>query len=264
MRRLRGPNGCPWDREQNTLSLRRYVLEEAYEVVDAIDARDSAALCDELGDLLLQVVFLAQVSAEEGAFEINDVADAIVDKLVRRHPHVFGEDASSGVLDSVAVLDKWEAIKRAERAPAETSEASSSKTRSVLDGVGVGMPGLMRADKLGARASRIGFDWSDPLEVLEKVREETAELESAMLDERDCSESAESAELRDRVEQELGDLLLTVSSLARHLGLPAEAALRRANARFERRFRAVEAAVESGESGRDREQLERAWETAKD
>lgn len=229
MRILRGPHGCPWDREQDLRSLRRYVLEEAYEVVSAIDDDDMEELPGELGDLLLQVVFLSQMASEAGLFDVRHVVEAINDKLIRRHPHVFGE----GELDSAEeVLQRWESIKTEERGGG-----------SVLDDIPQSFPALARAEKLGRRAANLGFDWPDPEQVLQKVREEIDEVEEAVARARndDARRSAD-------VEQEIGDLLFAVSNLARHLGLSPEVALRRASEKFERRFRAIEPRIVSGEA----------------
>ncbi len=237
MRRLRGPDGCPWDRQQTLASLRRYTLEEAYEVVEAIEEGDPTALRGELGDLLLQVVFLAQICTEREWFDVAAVADAIVDKLVRRHPHVFGRARAA---DAREVVERWERIKHAERGGG-----------SLLDDVGRGLPALERADKLGRRAARIGFDWPGPREVLGKVREELDELEAAL-----AGEAGER-------EEEIGDLLFALANLARHLGVSAEVALDRAGRKFERRFRALEAALGRGEIEADPVALEAAWQRLK-
>jgi len=239
MHRLRAPGGCPWDREQTFASLRRYVLEEAYEVVQAIDDGDFEALPDELGDLLLQIVFQAEIAAEEGRFTVSDVADSISDKLVRRHPHVFGEVE---VADADEVLRNWEAIKHQERGGG-----------SVLDDVPHSLPSLARAEKLGKRAAQRGFDWDGPAPVLAKVHEELAEVEHELRAGGDP----------DRLEAEIGDLLFAVVNLARHLKLSAEVSANRANAKFERRFRAVERAVEEGRVGADLDAMEGEWNRLK-
>lgn len=241
MRRLRGPDGCPWDREQDFRSLRRFTLEEAYEVVQAIDDGDRQALAGELGDLLLQVVFLAQMGVEEGSFCIDDTIDSISTKLVRRHPHVFGD---LDVADADEVLRNWEAIKRAERAVEGPS--------SLLDDVPQSLPALERAQKLGKRAMQLGFDWSDAEAVLAKVREEVDELEVAA-----------AAGDRDAAEEELGDLLLAITSLARHLGVSAELAANGASAKFEYRFRQVEVAVREGRVAQTADAMEAEWQRVK-
>ncbi len=215
MRRLRDPaSGCPWDLAQDSRSLARYTLEEAYEVVAAIESSSDAALRDELGDLLFQVVFHAQLASERGAYDFDAVAAAIADKLERRHPHVFaphdGRDASH-----------WESIKASERA--------ARGATGVLDDVPVALPALTRAVKLGKRAATVGFDWADAEGARAKVLEELAEVDAARRGEGSSP-----------VEDEVGDLLLAATSFARHLGVDPETALRRANGRFESRFRAVE------------------------
>jgi MazG family protein len=242
MARLRGPDGCPWDREQDLRSLRRYVLEEAYEVVQAIDDDDLEGLPAELGDLLLQVVFLAQMAAEEGRFDVVTVIEAIADKLVRRHPHVFGDQQVDGAAE---VLQRWEIIKREERGGG-----------SVLDDVPAVFPALARAEKLGRRAAQTGFDWPDAGAVIDKVREELAEVEVAMAG--DGGAAARSPE----IEAEIGDLLFATANLARHLGLSPEVALRRASEKFERRFRAIEPRITAGEAG-DLEAMDALWEEVK-
>jgi len=242
METLRGPDGCPWDREQDLRSLRRYVLEEAYEVVQAIDDGDMDALPGELGDLLLQVVFLSQMASEEGLFDVRRVADAISDKLVRRHPHVFGDGE---VANAEEVLQRWESIKRDERGGG-----------SVLDDIPASFPALARAEKLGRRAAHVGFDWPDVDGVLGKVREELDEVEQAI------AHAGADARRDEGVEQELGDLLFAVANLARQLGMSPEAALRRANEKFERRFRAIEPAITAGEAD-DLAAMDALWEAVK-
>ncbi len=217
--KLRGPGGCPWDREQTHATLRAGLLEEAHEVVAAIDNRDDANLREELGDLLLQSVFHAQLAAEEGRFTFDDVAREIATKLVRRHPHVFAADHCA---DSAAVLQRWEEIKRAEKGDAPAS---------ALDGIPGGLPALMLAQKTQKKAARLGFDWPDAAPVFEKLHEEIAELRAEL-----AAPAAPSA----NIEDELGDLLFTVVNLARKLHLDAETALHRATRKFAARFRAVE------------------------
>jgi MazG family protein len=245
MTRLRAPGGCPWDREQTPSSLRPYLLEETYEVLEAIERGSVTERCDELGDLLLQVVFQAEIAAEAGDFTIADVARAITDKLVRRHPHVFGDVT---VRDADEVVRNWHDIKAAERHAAGTDV-------SQLDGVPSALPALARAQKIGQKAARAGFDWPDVQGVLAKVREEQAELEAAI-----AAGDVEAARC------ELGDALLTLVSVARHLDVPAEMALRDATERFEARFRHCEAAARrdgvtlADMTDADRERL---WATAK-
>jgi len=232
MDRLRDPEaGCPWDREQDFRSIAPYTVEEAHEVADAIERGDLGHLKDELGDLLFQVVFHARLGAEIGAFDFEQVAGAIADKLIRRHPHVFGDDRQR--LDAEAQTANWEAIKAAERAEVGLT--------SHIDGVSAGLPPLRRAVKLQKRAGRAGFDWPDTTPVLAKIREELAELEHEMQHGN-----------RDTLEDELGDVLFAVANLARKLGLDADAALRRTNLKFETRFRAMEqAAAERGQRFED-------------
>ena len=229
MARLRDrEHGCPWDIEQTFATIAPYTIEEAYEVADAIDRNDLPALKDELGDLLLQVVFHAQMATEQGAFDFADVAAAISDKMVRRHPHVFGNDEQT---DTEGVLRSWEEIKRAERAGAGDTDTS------VLAGIARGMPEWQRAVKLQQRAARVGFDWPSPAPVIDKLHEEIDEVrvEFAAV----AADPGDSA-AQDRLEDELGDLLFVCANLARHAKTDVGSALRRANAKFERRFRAME------------------------
>jgi MazG family protein len=216
MATLRGPEGCPWDREQTHASLRAGLIEEAYEVAAAIDASDDANLREELGDLLLQVVFHAQLAREQGRFDFDAVVRGIVEKLVRRHPHVFGADRCA---DAGAVLARWEEIKRGEK---------GGGVESALEGVPAGLPALLRAHQVQKKAAKVGFDWPDAAPIFDKVREELAEAEAARADPA-------------RLEDELGDVLFSVVNLARHLRVDAEPALHRATEKFARRFRAVEA-----------------------
>lgn len=221
--KLRGPGGCPWDREQTHASLRSALLEEAHEVVAAIDNRDDANLREELGDLLLQSVFHAQLAAEEGRFTFNDVAREIATKLVRRHPHVFAADHCA---DSAAVLQRWEEIKRAEKGDA---------TASALDGLPGGLPALLHAQKTQKKAARVGFDWPDVEPVFAKLHEEISELRAAL-----TAPATDLLSPISAIEDELGDLLFTVVNLARKLHLDAETALHRSTRKFSTRFRAVE------------------------
>lgn len=219
---LRDPDhGCPWDREQSWRSLVPHTLEEAYEVGDAAERGEGAALRDELGDLLFQVVFYARIGEEAGEFDLNDVASGIHDKLVRRHPHVFGEAEES---DACSQERSWEAIKASER--------QRTGAESALDDVPLALPALTRANKLQRRAARVGFDWQDLVPVMAKIREELAEVETEI--ERGDTRSARA---------EVGDLLFAVTNLARHLGGDPEQSLRDTNTKFERRFRAFEAAL---------------------
>lgn len=221
--KLRGPGGCPWDREQTHASLRAALLEEAHEVVAAIDNRDDANLREELGDLLLQSVFHAQLAAEEGRFTFNDVAREIATKLVRRHPHVFAADHCA---DSAAVLQRWEEIKRAEKGDAPAS---------ALDGLPGGLPALLYAQKTQKKAARVGFDWPDVEPVFAKLHEEISELRAAL-----TAPATDLLSPISAIEDELGDLLFTVVNLARKLHLDAETALHRSTRKFSARFRAVE------------------------
>jgi ATP diphosphatase len=245
MARLRdADDGCPWDQKQDFSSIAPYTVEEAYEVADAIAREDFAALRDELGDLLFQVVFHAQMANEAGLFDFEDVAGTISDKMLRRHPHVFGtdEERAAGAVDG-----SWERIKAEERADKEDDSA--------LAGVAVALPALKRAQKLGKRASAVGFDWPDLQGVRAKIREELDELEAAV-----GSRSA------DNIEEEFGDLLFAVVNLARHLDVDPEKALVSGNHKFERRFRDMESAVrKSGNSLKDQslESLDKEWRAAK-
>jgi tetrapyrrole methylase family protein/MazG family protein len=245
MTRLRGPGGCPWDHEQTAESLRPYLLEEVYEVLEAIDGGDAGALRDELGDLLLQVVFQSQIAAESGRFTVGDVASAISDKLVRRHPHVFGDVEVSGADE---VVRNWSKIKAEERRAAGKSGDSFASVPRTL-------PGLARAHQLGEKATHYGLDWDGAEGVLAKVREEQRELEEAI-----------ASGDRAAVEHELGDLLLTLASLGRHLGAPAEVALRAANDRFVARVRRAEAGAQvrgSTLADLSADERDRLWEEAK-
>ena len=240
MARLRGPGGCPWDREQTFDTIKRHTLEETYEVFDAIERRDWPDLKDELGDLLLQVLFYAQMASEAGYFDINDVAANLNAKLVRRHPHIFPsqEGPNAGRLaeaaDAGAVLRNWEQIKRAEKAQAATDKPEKSDP-SGLDDIPRTMPAMLEAAKLGSRAAKVGFDWPDAQGLFAKLQEEIAELQ-AEVDKADPAQHG-------LVEEELGDLLFTATNLARHLKVDTESALRVTNAKFRRRFRAMEHAA---------------------
>lgn len=253
MTRLRDPrDGCPWDLQQDFASIAPYTIEEAYEVAEAIHQCDMPGLKDELGDLLFQVVFHARMAEEAGHFAFDDVAQAISDKMVRRHPHVFGETEGNGA--SGPTLG-WEAIKAEERAA-----KAAGGTTSRLDGVALALPALLRAAKLQKRAAAVGFDWPDPAAVLDKVDEELEELKAEVADlERD-------SDARTRAEEEIGDLLFVLANLARHLRLDPEVALRKANAKFERRFKAIEAALAERSAQMedcDLDTLEAEWQAAK-
>ncbi|MGD9615789.1 MAG: nucleoside triphosphate pyrophosphohydrolase [Alphaproteobacteria bacterium] len=244
MARLRDPQrGCPWDLEQNFATIAPYTIEEAYEVADAIERADMAALKDELGDLLLQVVFHARMAEEAGFFGFEDVAAAIADKMERRHPHVFG---AAEIVSAAAQNEAWEAHKAAER------EAAGGAA-SVLDGVALALPALLRAGKVSRRAARIGFDWPDARAVIPKIAEEVAEIETEL----------DGAAAPVALEEEIGDLLFAAASLARKLDVEPETALRRATAKFERRFRALEVLAGQHSIGRDLDALERLWQQVK-
>ena len=245
--RLRGPGGCPWDREQNLRTLKSNLIEEAYELLEAMDGDDVAAHAEELGDVLLQVVFQAQIREEQGLFGLDDVAHGLADKLVRRHPHVFGNVQVDG---SEAVLRNWEAIKRTEKPP-----ATPDRPRSSLDGVPAALPALARAQRIQSKAARNGFDWPDVTGPEAKLVEERAELEAA----RAAGDS-------EAVRHEVGDLLFTLVNLCRFLKVDAEEALQAANNRFARRFREVERQATVG--GRDMHacsmaELDAFWDAAK-
>ena len=246
MAKLRNPRtGCPWDREQTWATIAPHTIEEAYELADAVQHGDAAHVRDELGDVLFQVVFQSRIAEEQGLFDFAAVADAISDKLERRHPHVFGD---AQVADVAGQSEAWEAHKAAERRERGQGEG-------VLDGVTLGLPALTRATKLGKRAARVGFDWPDITGVLAKVEEEVIETREAVV-------SGETA----RVREELGDLLFSVAQAARHLGVDAEAALREASAKFERRFRDMEAQLAAqgrSVSEASPDALEALWSQAK-
>ncbi|HYW93579.1 MAG TPA: nucleoside triphosphate pyrophosphohydrolase [Gammaproteobacteria bacterium] len=249
MARLRDPEaGCPWDLAQDFRSIVPHTLEEAYEVADAVESGDLRHLRDELGDLLFQVVFLARLGEELSLFDFDAVVAALSDKLVRRHPHVFGE---ARVADADEQRRSWEQIKAQERARAASPGASE------LDGIPAALPALSRAAKIGRRAGRVGFDWDDAEGALDKVEEELLELKQALEQTPDLGE----------VEEELGDLLFSLTNLSRHLEIDPEAALRRATHKFERRFRHVEAVLrERGlhPAREHRDEMERYWRQAKD
>ena len=254
MARLRGADGCPWDREQSYASIAPYTIEEAYEVADAAGRGDMQHLKDELGDLLFQVVFHAQIASEAGEFDFEAVAAAICDKLTRRHPHVFGSD---GPLTPAEQSAAWEDIKAQERGAAAGSPPSH------LDGVPQALPALMRAFKLSKRAARVGFDFEHPGQTADKVAEELAEVrEAAESAPADASAAGASLEIF----EEIGDLLFAAANLARKLDVDAEAALRSANAKFERRFRGMESlAAQRGEIFADLnlDAQERLWQEVK-
>lgn len=246
MERLRADNGCPWDREQTRETLKPFLIEEAYEVVEAIDEGDPKHLMEELGDLLFQVVFHAQVAAERREFTIGQVLATTADKMMRRHPHVFGDSTASTTRE---VLEQWEELKREER------NAVAAIPASALDGVPRELPGLLRAQRLQDKASRTGFDWPEISGVMAKVEEELGELKEAI-----------GSAVPEAVEEELGDVLFSLVNLARFLNLSAEDALRRSIARFATRFQYIEEALQR--NGRrlkemSLEEMDRLWEEAK-
>src|SRR5579859_252609 len=254
--RLRAPDGCPWDREQTHASLRTYLIEETYEVLEALESGDDAKFAEEMGDLLLQIVFHSQIAKEEGRFTVSDVIREIHDKMVRRHPHVFGEKRAK---DSAEVLRNWEQLKKEERAGAGRRNGSGSreeaKTASLLDGVSKALPAALEGFQLTRRAARIGFDWESVEGVFEKINEEAGELRQAL-----------SVKDTKKAEEEMGDLLFAAVNLARYLHIDPEIALKKANAKFSSRFRRMEQlAAEAGKPLADvpREDMERFWEIAK-
>lgn len=251
MARLRDPvGGCPWDLAQSFGTIAPHTIEEAYEVADAIGRGDLADLKEELGDLLFQVVFYARLGEERGAFDFDAIATAIADKMVRRHPHVFAGAAADGV---GTMTDRWEAQKAAERAQRAANEG---RPPSVLDGVITALPALTRALKLQKRAARVGFDWTEATHILDKIEEEIGELRAVLRD----------GGAPDRMEDELGDLMFAVVNLARRLEIDPEGALRRTNAKFERRFHRIEALLaEQGRTLVDAglDEMEALWQQAK-
>jgi MazG family protein len=257
MRILRAPNGCPWDREQTLASLRPFVLEETYEVLEAIEQGSPENLCEELGDFLFEAVFLAQISEEAGHFSIADALDAICDKLVRRHPHVFQRADGDVTMTSEQVLEKWETLKARERA-AGGDAGKQSKPKTTLSGVPKTLPSLLRAYEISARAAAVGFDWARPTDVLDKIEEEVAEVRKEV-------ESGATGDLS-RAEEEMGDLLFAITNLSRKLGIEPEAALRRANEKFTKRFDAVEQAFAArgrALSETTLDEMEAEWQRAK-
>lgn len=282
MARLRGPGGCPWDREQNFDTIKPYTLEEAYEVVEAIDARDWPELTGELGDLLLQVLFYSQMAAEEQRFSIDDVLDRLSNKLVDRHPHVFGEMKAE---TSGEVLRNWQALKAEEKKKRQedSGEATDAKTaghpESVLHGISSAMPSLMAAYKISSRAAHVGFDWPNIEGLFDKLDEETAELRHNLEEypepgPRPMSASSTASargvkvpeELQERIEDEVGDLLFVLVNIARYLALDPESALRKTNRKFRRRFEYLEDKLrEQGRKPADAslEEMESLWQESK-
>ncbi len=262
MARLRGSDGCPWDRAQNYDSMKALLLEEAYEVIDAVNQRDFAGLEEELGDLLFQVVFYSRLADEDGRFALADVMERLYSKLVRRHPHVFGEKKACNAEEA---LKSWNAVKEQEREDArrqsadglvpEFGDGESVEQESLLDGIAATLPSTLEAHELGVRAAEVGFDWPRAADVLNKVEEELAELKHELR-----------VQARGRIEEELGDLLFSLSQLARHLGTDPESCLRLGNQKFRRRFQALE--CELARRGRkpgdcNLEELEAVWSDTK-
>ena len=252
MATLRGPEGCPWDREQTIDSLKPFVLEETYEVIEAIDAHDHRGLCEELGDFVFEAVFLAQLEAEAGHFTIADSLKSIADKLVRRHPHVFARGEGEPALDSAGqVKVRWEEIKARER-------GGSEKPRTLLSGIAPALPALLRAYHIGIRAASVGFEWHTTRDVVAKIQEEVDEL-------REVVEAAGHID-QARAEEEMGDLLFSIAQLSRRLGIEPETALRKADDKFTKRFGRLEAAVTgSGKVIKDMtlDELEAEWQRLK-
>ncbi|HXJ91875.1 MAG TPA: nucleoside triphosphate pyrophosphohydrolase [Terriglobia bacterium] len=270
---LRGPDGCPWDRAQDYDSMKALLLEEAYEVIDAVNQRDFAGLEDELGDLLFQVVFCSRLAEEEGRFTLADVMERLYSKLVRRHPHVFGERKARNAEEA---LKSWNAVKEKERndarrqnsegsavAQAQPGAGDKSEQESLLDGIAETLPSTLEAHELGVRVAEVGFDWPRAANVLDKVEEELGELKQEL---RKAEEDCVHVQARGRIEEELGDLLFSLSQLARHLGTDPESCLRRGNQKFRSRFQALER--ELARRGRrpgdcDLEELEAVWNDVK-
>jgi ATP diphosphatase len=277
MARLRGPGGCPWDREQSFDSIRKYTLEETYEVFDAIERRDWQHLKEELGDLLLQVLFYAQMATEPGYFTIAEVVDGLNRKLIRRHPHVFGDEASIAAgnsapagmetagIDAQQVLRNWEQIKLAEKAASSQIAEALPAPVSILDSIPRSFPALLEAAKLGSKAAKTGFDWPHVEGVFAKLDEEIGELKEAI--QTGAADAAigevEEETAKEVIAGEVGDLLFTAVNLARHLGIDPEFALRQTNAKFRRRFAAMEASTTHPLSERPADELEALWTGAK-
>ena len=261
--RLRASNGCPWDRQQTHASLRTYLVEEAYEVLEALDSGDGAKLAGELGDLLLQIVFHAQLAREAGRFDVGDVIEHVHTKMVRRHPHVFGRFRAK---TAAQVLKNWEQLKAEERREENGGTEDKYAAASLLDGVPRTLPAVLEAYQLTRRASRIGFDWNNIEGLLEKLAEETAELRQALDGQRASSKKPADPARTAHLEEEIGDLLFVAVNVARFLGADPEIALKKANRKFSMRFREMERqAARSGRHLADvpREQLEALWDAAK-
>jgi nucleoside triphosphate diphosphatase len=248
---LRSPDGCPWDRDQTVDSLKPFVLEETYEVLEAIDRHDHVSLCEELGDFLFEAVFVAQLESEAGHFTVAEALTSIADKLVRRHPHVFAREAGEPPLESGEVVTRWEQIKAQER-------GDRAKPKTLLGGVPAALPALLRAYQVGLRAKSVGFDWSLPNDVVDKIQEEVDELRQVV--------NSGVVGNQARAEEEMGDLLFSIANLSRQLGIEPETALRKANDKFTRRFGTMEQAIKESDrtmSEMSLEELEREWQRAK-
>jgi MazG family protein len=266
MRALRGPDGCPWDREQTLASLRPFLLEETYEALEALDGGDMPGLREELGDLLFEIVFLSHIAEEQGDFSIADAVDTVAQKLVRRHPHVFGDAGKLALAEEVR--GKWEELKAVER-------KDTGEPKTLLSGVPLALPALLRAYEYSSRAATVGFDWVAARDVLDKIEEEVREIRQAVegrvgqvsqVGRVSQVEQVGRVSQVSQIEEEMGDLLFAIANLARKLGVEPEAALRRANDKFRERFTAVETRVESrGERLQDKtlEELEAEWQAVK-
>jgi MazG family protein len=259
MATLRGPGGCPWDRVQTLATLRPFLLEETYEALEALDTGDSASLREELGDLLFEIVFLSRIAEEQGDFTIADAIDGVAQKLVRRHPHVFGD--ADKLSQPEEVLGRWEELKAAERAA-----AGVTRTKTLLSGVPIALPALLRAYEYSTRAATVGFDWVHAADVLDKMEEELREIREVVDRPAYNHEGAKAQRREELLEEEIGDLLFAIANLSRKLGVEPEAALRRANDKFRERFTAVEQRIEArGERLQDKtlEELEAEWQQVK-
>jgi len=267
MARLRAPGGCPWDREQTFDTIKRYTLEETYEVLEAIDNRDWPELTSELGDLLLQVLFYSEMAQEEGRFSIDDVLDALSNKLISRHPHVFGDVKAE---DAHQVLKNWEAFKAEEKKKKNGDRGQGEE--SLLSGVSSNMPALLEANKISSKAAHVGFDWPDIGGLFDKLKEETAELQAHIKDLppgalKPQNNSKIPAELREHIEEEVGDLFFVLVNIARYLAVDPESALRKTNRKFRQRFGWVEEQLKKrGKKLQDStlEEMEELWGKAKE
>ncbi len=251
---LRGPKGCPWDKEQDFNTLKPMLVEEVYEVLEAIDNNDFEGLSEELGDILLHVVFHGQLAREQGRFDINTVIDKICEKLVRRHPHVFGNEQASS---SDEVIRNWEAIKAREKA--DKLQNRTPEQRSLLEGIPSKLPAIHEAHQISSRAARVGFDWPDIEGVFEKLQEEVRELKEVIAEDKDDSR-------RERLEDEIGDMLFVIVNIARYLKVDSESALKRANRKFKSRFRFMERELEKQGKTLDEtslNEMEALWQRAK-